>query len=152
MTHYGASEMMHDRIIMSGTLLQPLPGLMRTSRCDETKRASLLLDILCQRTSPFLHCVRIFKFRFAITIAQSLDWMRWDRVERCIVGMLLQYSNLSFLIRLSGKRQATSAMIKIAPTSQNTAPTIYASGGYKLIIAYFSSERKGASLFVYLIC
>jgi len=41
-------------------------------------------------------------------------------------------------------------MIKSAPTVQNPTSLIYTTGGYKLIIAYFSAEVKGASLFVYL--
>src|SRR5579859_7273219 len=43
-------------------------------------------------------------------------------------------------------------MIKSAPTTQNAPSVTCTAGGYKLIIAYFPAEVKGASLFVHELC
>jgi len=57
-----------------------------------------------RENQPFSTYRRIFCFRPITYCAHTQDWVRWDSVVRCIMLMLLQCFNLSFLNSTTGHK------------------------------------------------
>ncbi len=87
-------------------------------------------------------------FRSAILFTQSLDWILWDNAERCIILMLLQCVNRSFLIPPQARDEHSTYAITWAAAyyvkHRCHCPSF--SKWYTLIIAYFCSEVKSLLL------